>query len=52
MFARLDLARVGEEILIMGNVTIYVSLEPPIPGDTFWRVQAIINIICGSSLVA
>jgi hypothetical protein len=52
MFARLNLARVGEEILIMGNVTVYVSLEPPSPGDTLWRVQAILKIICRSSLVA
>jgi hypothetical protein len=52
MFARLDLARAGEEILIMGNVTIYVSLEPPSPGDTFWCVQVIIKIIYESSLVA
>ena len=52
MFGRLDLATVWEEILIMGNVTFYVSLEPSSPDNTFWCLQSIIKIVCESSLMA
>jgi hypothetical protein len=50
VFGRLDLARVGEEILIGGNVTFSVSTELPSLDDTFYMYKPPETLFVGVAL--
>jgi hypothetical protein len=50
VFGRLDLARVGEEILIGGNVTFSVSTELPSLDNTFYMYKSPEKLFMGVAL--